>query len=325
MFLTSIIWKQVAEPWREAMVLAARKYSQIYKIYPVSIPFDTWRELVGRKTYAEPSLAVLGLNLVTVAEPVSVPAPESSRVVNANGVDALDLEAGALELVDNPAKRSGSVGAGEDVLGHEQTPDEILVLPGLSQTSVLQEEDTIVVEHVVNLLAETAEVADTNVLSHLEAGDLVVAAGGHGDVAVVHAQNLALLLGNANLAHSSVAPGRLVAAEGDTGDLGSVVLAGEAGQGTPAAADIQHLLICLQVNLLADDGQLVVLKLLERLVAKRVGDDTGGVDHAWAKEPAVKVVTAVVVVANLLLVCGIVSQRQSPENGVTTYPGNECA
>jgi hypothetical protein len=65
-----------------------------------------------------------------------------------------------------------------------------LVLPALSQTSDLQEEGTVVLEHVVDLLEEGAEVPDTDVLGHLETGDLVVLAGRNGGVTVVHAQNL---------------------------------------------------------------------------------------------------------------------------------------
>lgn len=105
-------------------------------------------------TYAEPSLAVLGLDLVAVTHPVPVPAPESGRVVNTDGVNSLDLETGGLKAVHDKAKRGTGIGTGEDVLVHEQTPDEVLVLPRLADTSDLQEEDTIVVEHVVNLAQE---------------------------------------------------------------------------------------------------------------------------------------------------------------------------
>ena len=87
--------------------------------------------------YAEPSLAVLGFDLLTVAHPVTVPPPESGRVVNANRVNALDLKTGTLEFVDDEAKGSASVGTGENVLVHEETPDEILVLPRLAETSDL--------------------------------------------------------------------------------------------------------------------------------------------------------------------------------------------
>ena len=39
-------------------------------------------------TYAVPALAELSLNLVAVADPVTVPPPDGSRVVNANSVNA---------------------------------------------------------------------------------------------------------------------------------------------------------------------------------------------------------------------------------------------
>ena len=43
--------------------------------------------------YPEPSGAILGLDLVGVAEPVSVPAPKSGRVVDTNRVNASNQSA----------------------------------------------------------------------------------------------------------------------------------------------------------------------------------------------------------------------------------------
>lgn len=224
--------------------------------------------------------------------------------MNTNGINALDFETGTLELINSPAERSRSVSTREDVLVHEKTPDEILVLPRLAETGVLHEEDSVIVEHVVDLLEEGGEVTDTDVLGHFQTGDLVVLALGDGGVAVVHAENTGLLLGNADLAKASVAPGSLVAAESNTGDLSAIVGRCELGKSTPTAAEIEHALASLEGNLLTDDGQLVVLELFKRLFLVDVRDDTGSVDHAGTEEPAVEVVTAVVVVADLLLVLG---------------------
>lgn len=251
----------------------------------------------------EPSLAVLGLNLVAVGHPVTVPPPEGSRVVNTDGIDVLDLETSPLQLVDNPAERSRSVSTRENVLVHEKTPGEILVLPSLTETSVLKEEDTIIVKHVVNLLQEATEVADTNVLRHLKTGDLLVATLRNGNITVIHAENLALLLGDAGLAHAAVTPSGLVAAKSDTGDMGAILLTGKASKSTPTTANIKHRVTLVEANLLANDSKLVVLELLKSLLAVDVGDDTRSVDHAGAKEPAVEVITTVVVVTDLLLVC----------------------
>lgn len=254
-------------------------------------------------THPEPSLAVLGLDLLAVAHPVSVPPPESGRVVNADGVNVLDFEASALKLVDEETKRGRSVGAGEDVLVHEETPDEILVLPGLPEAGNLEEEDTIVLKHVVDLAEEGGEVANTDVLGHLETGNSLVLALWDGDITVVHAENLALLLRDAVLAKTVVAPGSLVATKRDTSDVSTVVDTGKLGQGTPATADVEHAVALLQLNLLADNRELVVLKLLQRFFLVDVGDDTRGVDHARTEEPTVEVITTVVVVADLLLIC----------------------
>lgn len=251
---------------------------------------------------AEPTLAVLGLDLVLVAHPVPVPAPESGGVVDTDGVNSLDLESGTLKFVHDETKRGRGIGTGEDVLVHEQTPDKVLVLPGLAETSDLQEEGTIVLEHVIDLRQESREVTDTDVLGHLETGDLLVTALNTGSIAVVGAQNTRLVLLNASLAETVVTPGSLVAAESDTGNLGAVVDGGVLGKGAPATAEIENLVTGLGADLLTDDGQLVVLQLLERLLGVDIADNTGSVDHAGAKEPGVEVITSVVVVTDLLLI-----------------------
>ena len=104
-----------------------------------------------QSAYSEPSVAILGLHLLSVRHPVSIPPPQGSRVVDADGIDPFDLEAGTLKLVDEPSQRRRSVGAREDVLVHEQTPDEVLILPGFTQSSNLEEEHSVVVEHVIDL------------------------------------------------------------------------------------------------------------------------------------------------------------------------------
>lgn len=255
-------------------------------------------------TYSEPTLAILGLNLFAVTHPVAVPAPQSSTVVHTNRVNALDLETSTLELIDSPAKRSRGVSTGEDIFVHEKTPSKVLVLPALAQTGVLHEENTVVIKHVVDLAEKGREVAHTDVLRHLETGDLVVLALGNGGIAVVHAENTGLVLRNANLAQAVVAPGCLVAAESNTSDVGAVVCRGEFGEGTPATAQVEHAFAGFEANLLANNGELVVLELFKRLFLVDVGDDAGGVDHAGSEEPAVKVIAAVVVVTHLLLVLG---------------------
>lgn len=129
-----------------------------------------------------------------------------------NRIHALDLEPRPLQLIDKPPQRRARVRAGEDVLVHEQAPDQIFILPALAQPRDLQEEDAVVVEHVVDLLQERREVPHPDVLGHLEAGDLLVAARGHGDVAVVHTQNPALAFVDPSFAHRAVAEGGLVPA-----------------------------------------------------------------------------------------------------------------
>ena len=67
-----------------------------------------------------------------------------------------------------PTKRAAGISTREDVLVHEQTPDQILVLPALTETGNLKDEETIIVEQVVDLLQESLVSPDADVLSHLE-------------------------------------------------------------------------------------------------------------------------------------------------------------
>jgi len=50
-----------------------------------------------------PAITILGNNALLVADPVLVPSVDSRRVVNAQNVDVLDLEACALQLANDPA------------------------------------------------------------------------------------------------------------------------------------------------------------------------------------------------------------------------------
>lgn len=254
------------------------------------------------ETYAEPSLSVLSLNFLTVAHPVTVPAPEGSGVVNANGVNALDFETSSLESVDDEAKRSASVGTREDVLVHEETPDEILVLPRLTETSDLQEENTVIIEHVIDLRQEGSEMAHTDVLRHLETGDLLVASSGAGGITVVHAENAALRLIDTSLTEAIVTPLSLVTTECDTGNMGTIVDRSILSQSTPATAKVQNRVARLKTDLLANNGKLVVLQLLESFFPVDVTDHTGGINHTGTQEPSVEVIASVVVITDLLLI-----------------------
>lgn len=210
----------------------------------------------------------------------------------------LDLKASPLERTDVVPERGGSIGTTENVLVQVDTPDEVLVLPSLTETGKLDVHGTIILEHVVALAEESSELLDTDVLAHLELGDLVELL--LGNVAVVHAQNVALLGSNTSRTESVSSVSSTLLGNGNTSDLGAVVDTGKLGESTPATADIEHGLALLEVELFANDSHLVVLELLESFLLGRVRDNTAGVDHARAKEPSVVVVAAVVVGTDLL-------------------------
>jgi hypothetical protein len=258
---------------------------------------------LSHQTYFIPSFAVLSQDLVLVGEPVSVPSPQRSRVMNTDSVNRLDLESSTLNRSNIVVEWSRGISTREDIFVHEKTPDEILVLPALSQSSNLQEENSIIIHHLVTLSQEAGKMSDTNVLGHFDTGNLVVFAFRNWDITVIHAEDVALLLRDASLAKSIITPCGLVAAKSNTSSFCTIIDAGELRKGTPSAANVQHSLALLEINFFADNGKLVILELFQCLFLSGVRYNARSVDHARAEEPAVEIITAVVVVSNLLLIC----------------------
>jgi hypothetical protein len=112
--------------------------------------------------------------------------------VDTNRIDLLDLESRAFKSVYEETKRCACIRTRKDILVHEEAPDQIFILPRLTQARNLKEEHSVVIHHVVHLLKEGTEVADPDVFRHLKTGNFVVAAFGDGDITVVHAEDFAL-------------------------------------------------------------------------------------------------------------------------------------
>lgn len=225
----------------------------------------------------------------------------------------LDLETSLLKTLNVVPERSRSIGTTENVLVQVQTPDEILVLPSLTKTRQLNIHSTIIIQHIVALTEETSKTTDTNMLAHLQLGNLIELL--LGNITVVHAENTALLISDTSLLQSIIAPRSLVLSNSNTSNLSTVVQRSEAGQSTPATANIQHGLALLEADFLAHNSHLVILHFFQSLLLLGVGDHTGGVDHAGAEEPGVVVVAAVVVRTDLLLVLGLGVEDDVDEEG----------
>jgi hypothetical protein len=67
-------------------------------------------------------------------------------------------------LVDHPTKRAARVCTRENVLVHEQTPNQIFILPAGPDSSDLEHKDTIVIEEVIDLAEELRVATDTDML-----------------------------------------------------------------------------------------------------------------------------------------------------------------
>ena len=162
-------------------------------------------------------------------------------MANIEGRDAvqvpLDFPTSTLNEMDIPRERSRGISSRKDIFVHKHAPNKILELPRLPQASNLEVEDTVVFEQVVDLTEERSDLPNAHMLCHFEAGDLVVLPGGN--VPIIHAENLALLLRHAGFAEPFVGLSRPVPTERDTSHFCTVVHASENGERTPSTADFQ--------------------------------------------------------------------------------------
>ena len=111
--------------------------------------------------------------------------------------------------------------------------------------------------------------------------------GSAGDLAVVHAQNARLVVAYAVILDTLVTESGLLPGEGDTSSVAAIVLCSKGSERAPAAADVEQAVLGLQVELRADESELVVLQFFERLSASEVLDDTRGVNHTRTQEPGI--------------------------------------
>ena len=176
-------------------------------------------------------------------------------------------------------------------------------MPTLAESRDLEEENPVVVEHLVDRAQKGCEMAHANVFRHFETGDFTISTFVDGDISIIHAKDLALAFLNTSFPESVVAPRGLVPAQSNAGGFRAVGDTGVFGECAPSAPDVEERFTGLEPDLFADNRQLIVLELFEGFFDGGVGDQAGGVNHAWTKEPAVEVVTAVVMITDLFFVC----------------------
>jgi hypothetical protein len=100
-------------------------------------------------------------------------------------------------------------------LDSQETPVEILELPVGSDTSDLEHHHTVIGQEVVHLFEKGTVSPNTDVLGHLEAGDLVEVALWVRDVSEVHAEDSSLVVGNAVLLDPLSTESSLLLGQGD--------------------------------------------------------------------------------------------------------------
>lgn len=210
----------------------------------------------------------------------------------ADRLDVPHLEAGALQVGHGGAD-GGEFTVGEDV-GVDELVDVVrrFVLPGAAGDLVVEEPPAGLEqrEEVPRVLQVPC---GAHVFGHADGGDGVV--GPVGDVAVVLHPDLDPV-GEALPGDALAGVRRLFLREGHA-DHAHAELAGRVDRHrTPAAADVEESLPRRQLQLAADEFELVALGVLQRAVR---GLPVGArVDHGGAEDEFVEVVADVVVVAD---------------------------
>jgi len=169
-------------------------------------------------------LTVLLNNSLLVLYNVVVPLLDGMGVMNTLVAHAHDLKATPFQLTSVPVHRAGGIGTWEDILTHEVAPNEIFVSPVAAEPGNLQEEDAIGLKECLNLGHIILVVADANMLTHLEAGNLIeLAPLVSREFSVVEQVNLYFAL-KAFLLYSALSPFKLAGTNSHTGALDIKIL-----------------------------------------------------------------------------------------------------
>ena len=117
------------------------------------------------------------------------------------------------------------------------------------------------------VLGVDLDLGGADVLDHADAGDRVEALAAAGEVAVVHHPDLDPV-GDAGLLGPLPRLLGLGRGEGDADDAGAVLGRRPEREAAPAAADVEHPVALLQLQLAGDRLQLLLLRLLQRLARR---------------------------------------------------------
>lgn len=129
-------------------------------------------------------------------------------------------------------------------------------------------------------------------LSHLKTDNLGEGTLLRGDFSVVHAQNAGTTVITTVGLDPFVTELGLVLAESNAGNFALVVLVSKSSEGTPSTSNVQQAIVGLEVELLANYGQLVILELLKAFLFFDIQNNTRGINHAGAEEPLVEVIAS---------------------------------
>lgn len=200
-----------------------------------------------------------------------------------------NLESCSFPLLAHPRQRQTRISPWKHLFGHEQTPQQILLLPGPPQTRDLQLEQTVVVQHVLHLVTEPLLVGDPDVLAHFHATYSVLFLVWQ--IPSVHDvdTHFALYPQFDGFALDEVG---LFLAEGHTRGSHVVVLCRVVDQSTPAAPKVQMLQPRLHLHHLADLVQLPLLSYLQVSLFVRE-EYSAALEAPAVQEPPLKVVSSV--------------------------------
>ncbi len=173
-------------------------------------------------------------------------------------------------------------------------------LLGRDRDDAVVEDSAAGLQHAGDLARVLVDLRLADVLDHADAGDRIEAF--LAQVAVIHHPELDPVV-HSGLARQLLRQLRLRLRERDAPDRGAVLARGVDRQASPAAADVEHALAGLQLELAADQLQLGALGVLQGL--RPWLEQRTAVGHRLVQEQGEELVRDVVVVADGLRVAAL--------------------
>ena len=223
-----------------------------------------------------------------------VPVADGQRIVQPQHLDVGRPQPRPLDRRDD-LRQGGRIAAGEDVLGGERIgrPRPVGAGDGVDQR------DAVGLEQRVDGIEELAIVRQADMFEHADRNDAIEVAGAGGGQRAIVDQLEANHIGDAIGRRLRLRIFQLFLGQGDAGYVRPRDLVDVPRHATPAAADIEHALSRLEIELGGDMGELGLLRGIE--AHRRIGEIGAGILAVGIEEQLVKPVVEIIMVGDVAL------------------------